>query len=99
MAELAQPGCATISDVPKLTPEQEALVAEQERTTRLHARAKKAHDEASAASLAAAIASLRGDVPPTVVAKASPFTAAYIRREARKAGIEGDPKYDRTSGR
>ncbi len=75
------------------------LTPEQERLTRLHAKAAKAHEDLAERSLAAALASLRGGVPPMMAANASPFTASYIRRMARRAGIEGDPKYDRTGGR
>lgn len=44
----------------------------------------------------AIIAALRLGVPPSVIERHARFSAAYIRKQARLAGIEGDPKYDRT---
>jgi hypothetical protein len=83
----------------RLTPQQEEALAVQERSTQRHARATQAQKDATARSIADALASLRLGTPPTRVARASPFTGSYIRKLARDAGIEGDPKYDRTAGR
>lgn len=83
----------------KLTPEQEEALAAQERSTRQRLRAKKGLDDATAQSIADALASLRLGTPPTRVAMASGFSGSYIRRLARDAGIEGDPRYDRTGRR
>jgi len=79
-----------------MTPEQEAAIAAQDASTRRYERTAKAHDESGAQSRSDALASLRLGVPPTVAARHSPFTAAYLRRIAREAGIEGDPRYVRS---
>lgn len=60
-------------------------LAEQARRYR---RAQTALDEAGKAAMATALELLRAKVPPTEVAKLSPFTDSYIRKAAREAGIE-----------
>jgi hypothetical protein len=79
-----------------MTPEQEAAIADQDASTRRYERTAGAHDESSAQARSDALASLRLGVPPTVVAKHSPFTGSYLRRLAREAGIDGDPRYVRS---
>ncbi|WP_372672997.1 hypothetical protein [Amycolatopsis kentuckyensis] len=49
---------------------------------------KKAHDAATEAVAAAAVAALKAGERPSDVVEHSPFTAAYVRRIAREAGIE-----------
>lgn len=56
--------------------------------TKRYRRTKTAHDDAQEAVTAAAIAALRAGHRPTDVTERSPFTAAYVRRLAREAGIE-----------
>ena len=56
--------------------------------TRRYRRTKSDHDEAQEAVAAAALAALKAGHRPTDVVEVSPFTAAYIRRMAREAGIE-----------
>lgn len=48
----------------------------------------KAHEDARVAAIAAAVAALKAGEEPADVAKESPFEAVYIRRLARRAGIE-----------
>lgn len=81
-----------------MTPEQQSALAVQDISARQYRRAAKAKDDISARAVEDALRSLRLDVPPSEVVRHSPFTASYIRRLARKAGIEGDPRYDRTGG-
>jgi hypothetical protein len=56
--------------------------------TKRYRKTKTAHDDAQEAVTAAAIAALRAGHRPTDVTDVSPFTAAYVRRLAREAGIE-----------
>ena len=58
------------------------------RATRRYRKTEQAHKEARQAAITAALNALRGGARPTDVADRSPFTAAYIRRLAREAGIE-----------
>ena len=71
-------------------------MARQDDSTRRRERAKQVYDAASDESRADALASLRLAVPPTAVERHSPFTGSYLRRLAREAGIEGDPRYVRS---
>lgn len=66
--------------------EAEHLAALDE-TTRQYNDALAALDKAREASTAAALAALRDKVAPTTVAERSPFTAAHVRKMARKAEI------------
>ncbi len=52
---------------------------------------KTAHDEAQKAVAEAAVDALKAGHLPTEVVACSPFTAAYIRRLARAAGVEPAP--------
>jgi hypothetical protein len=56
--------------------------------TRRYRQTKAKHDDAQEAVAAAALAALKAGHRPTDVVEHSPFTAAYIRRIAREAGIE-----------
>lgn len=56
--------------------------------TKRYRKTKTAHDDAQEAVAAAAVAALRAGHRPTDVTEHSPFTAAYVRRLAREAGIE-----------
>jgi hypothetical protein len=56
--------------------------------TRRYRETETAHGEAQAATVKAVVAALRAGVRPTDVANHSPFTATYVRRIARKHGIE-----------
>jgi hypothetical protein len=56
--------------------------------TRRYRQTKTAHDKAQAVVAAAAVAALRAGHRPTDVTERSPFTAAYVRRLAREAGVE-----------
>lgn len=79
-----------------MTPEQQAAVAAQDISARQYRRVAKAKDDIGSRAVEDALRSLRLGVPPSEVVRHSPFTASYVRRLARKAGIEGDPRYDRT---
>lgn len=59
-------------------------------TTR-YQQAEDAFEQARQAVIAAALDALRAGKGPTEVANGSPFTAAYIRRLARLAGIPPAP--------
>lgn len=48
---------------------------------------KEAHEAAKREAVAAVVAALKAEVPPTVVADRSPFTAAYVRKLARDAEV------------
>lgn len=50
-------------------------------------RTETAHAGARDATVAAVVAALRAGVPPTLVERNSPFTAAHIRTIAREHGI------------
>jgi hypothetical protein len=63
------------------------LDALDEATQRYRA-TKAAHEEAKADVTKAAVAALKAGHRPTDVTERSPFTAAYVRRLAREAGIE-----------
>ncbi|MER0443216.1 hypothetical protein ABR738_01250 [Streptomyces sp. Edi4] len=63
--------------------------------TQQYRQTAEAHEEARKAAISAVLEALRGGMKPTAVTKRSPFTAAYVRRLARKSGIEGDPRYQR----
>lgn len=56
--------------------------------TRHYRDTKEKHDAATKAVTAAAVAALKAGERPTDVVEHSPFTAAYIRKIARDAGIE-----------
>jgi hypothetical protein len=62
-----------------------------ETATKRYRRTEKAHREARAEAIALCLKLLREGVPPTKVANASPFTAAWVRKLARDNGI-GGPK-------
>lgn len=55
--------------------------------THRYLKTKSEHDKAQEAVTAAAIAALKAGQRPTDVVEHSPFTAAYIRRLAREAGL------------
>jgi hypothetical protein len=57
--------------------------------TSRYRKTETAHEHAREATIAAALDALRAGERPTDVVGRSPFTAAYIRRLARQAGIEG----------
>lgn len=59
-----------------------------ERATRKYERASKALEGAREEVIAAIVAELRSGTAPTVVARRSPFEAAYVRRIAREHDIE-----------
>ncbi|MBM0235904.1 hypothetical protein JNW88_00180 [Micromonospora sp. ATA32] len=69
-----------------MTDPSEALKALDDAATR-YEQTKDAHEAAKEDAIAAVIAALKADVPPTVVADRSPFTAAYVRKLARDANI------------
>lgn len=69
-----------------MTDPNEALTALDAATER-YEETRDAHDAAKDTAVAAVIAALKADVPPTVVAARSPFTAAYVRKLARDAAI------------
>lgn len=71
---------ADMSERRKALEELDAATAEYEAT-------EETHDRARDRVVAAIVAALRAEVEPTVVADRSPFTAAYIRRLAREAGV------------
>ncbi len=55
--------------------------------TKRYRRAQADLDDAGKAAMAKALEMLRADIPPTEVARLSPFTDSYIRKAAREAGI------------
>ncbi|GHG97292.1 MULTISPECIES: hypothetical protein [Amycolatopsis] len=55
--------------------------------TRHYHQTKDDHDKAQEAVAAATVAALKAGHRPTDVVEHSPFTAAYVRRLAREAGI------------
>ena len=87
-------GCATLLRMTEL----DALAA----ATQRYRDTKDAHDQAQEAVAAAAVAALKAGHRPTDVVDHSPFTAAYIRRLARDAGLEParpGPKSAKKAGR
>ncbi len=58
-----------------------------DKATDKYRRTGEAHDAARQEAIAAVVAALRANVQPTVVAKRSPFTDAYVRKIARDHGI------------
>jgi len=60
--------------------------------TKSYFETKAAQEAAQQAVAKAAVAALRAGYRPTDVVARSPFTAAYIRRLARDAGIEPAPR-------
>lgn len=56
-------------------------------TTRRYKRTEAAHEESRQASAGAVVAALRAGMKPTKAAELSPFTATYVRKLAREAGI------------
>lgn len=69
-----------------MTDPSEALSALDAAATR-YEQTKEAHEAAKEDAIAAVVAALKADVPPTVVADRSPFTAAYVRKLARQAEV------------
>ena len=55
---------------------------------RRYTRTKATHAQARAEAVAAVVAALKAGKRPTDVTAWSPFTATYVRRLARSAGIE-----------
>lgn len=55
--------------------------------TRRYRRTEAAHEQARAEAVEAVLAALRAGDRPTDVTAWSPFTATYVRRLAREAGI------------
>ena len=66
--------------------EAEHLAALDE-TTRQYNAALAVLEKTREASAAAVLAALRDAVPPTTVVEKSPFTATYVRKLARGAGV------------
>lgn len=60
---------------------------EHEAAVRRTGRKVAGHDRERAAHLAAVVAALKVGKRPTDVASWSPFTAAYLRKLAREAGV------------
>lgn len=60
---------------------------EHEASVRRTGRRVAAHERERAAHIAAVVAALKAGKRPTAVASWSPFTAAYLRKLAREAGI------------
>lgn len=55
--------------------------------TRRYRRTETAHEHSRAAAISAVLAALKDGERPTDVTEWAPFTATYIRRLARDAGI------------
>jgi hypothetical protein len=70
---------ALVTDVPEL----KALDAAAAKFRKIDAERDRAREKV----IEAVVAALKADVPPTVVADRSPFTAAYVRTVAREHGI------------
>lgn len=64
--------------------EMEAL----DQATSRYRQTEAAHEDARQQAMRAVVAALKADKRPTDVVDRSPFTAAYVRRIAREAGIE-----------
>ena len=64
--------------------------AVREATTR-YRQAKKAHEQAREELVAVVVDALKAGERPTDVTSWSPFTATYVRKLARKHGIEAQP--------
>lgn len=69
-----------------MSDEQDELKA-LDSATRKYRQTEAAHEKARGEAVTAVVAALRADVPPTVVAARSPFTAAHVRTIAREHGI------------
>jgi hypothetical protein len=67
------------------------LLEAVEAGTRRYKETEAAHEESREAVTASVLAALRGGERPTDVAEQSPFTAAYVRKLAREAGIPESP--------
>lgn len=63
------------------------LLKALDEATELYEATEAAHEAAREQAVSAVLSALRQGVEPTVVAERSPFTAAYVRRLARDAGI------------
>ncbi len=67
------------------------LLEAVEAGTRRYNETEAAHERSREAVTASVLAALRGSERPTDVAEQSPFTAAYVRKLAREAGIAESP--------
>jgi hypothetical protein len=70
----------------------DAGVNEHEAAVRATGRKVARHDREKAEHVAAVVAALKAGERPTDVADWSPFTATYLRRLAREAGVPRAPK-------
>lgn len=75
------------------------LVNEHEAAVRSTGRKVSRHDQEVADHLAAVFAALKAGERPTDVATWSPYSATYLRRLAREAGVPAPPRGGRRKPR
>lgn len=83
MAVRLQLSCATVWRMSDMQDLDEA--------TRRYRRTERAHEQARESAIQEVLAALRAGAAPTEVTARSPFSAAYVRRLAREAGIAPAP--------